>query len=151
MPTQPEDSFPESPSEIKLAWRERKIRGMILDYALGNAILGLIPIPRLYTLKFLIAVIFIIKMIRNIAAKRGFPKGQDVLAIAGYIFGWLGAFAMTLMAWLTMIAIGVYVPYVNGFALAAALFTLTWVVGQATNHFYLFQSFMGDRTKHTHD
>ncbi|WP_202895720.1 hypothetical protein [Iningainema tapete] len=133
-------------TEISLVIRLRKIRHMILDYALGNAILGLIPIPRLFTLKLLVAAIFIIKMIRNIGAKWDFPKAKDALAIAGNIFGWIGAFAIALMAWLTMITIGVFIPYVGGFALAAALFTLTWVLGQVTNQFY-FQSLIGIYTK----
>lgn len=149
MPIQPEDSAPENLTtqseenfnEVNLVKRELKIRGMIFDYALGNAILGLIPIPRLYTLKFLVAAVFIIKMLRDLRAKRGFPKGLDVLAIAGYIFSCIGAFAIALMAWLTMIAIGVFVPYAKGFAMAAALFTLTWALGQA------FQSLIGINTQ----
>jgi len=121
---------------LKPARTEREVRALVLDYALGVSILGLIPIPGLLTLKLLIAAGLILKMSRDVRAKWGFLKGQDMLAIAGNLFGGLGAFAMAFMAWVTMFCIGLFVPYVGSFALAASLFTLTWGLGQATSQFY---------------
>lgn len=116
--------------------RERRVRDLILDYALGASILGLIPIPRLFTLKLLVAFGLIIKMIWDIGKQWRWRKGQDLLAIAGVFFGSLGALAMAFTAWLTFVGVGVFVPYVKGLALAAGLFTLIWASGQAINQFY---------------
>ena len=116
--------------------QERESRNLVLDYALGVSILGLIPIPGLLTLKLLLATGSIVKMSWDIGAKWQFAKGQDILAIAGHLFGLLGAFAMAFMAWLSLLIIGLFVPYVSSFKIAAALFTLTWMLGQTTNQFY---------------
>jgi hypothetical protein len=43
---------------------------------------------------------------------------------------------MALVAWLTLLTIGLFVPYVSSFKLAGALFTLTWMIGQSINQFY---------------
>ncbi|MBV8884756.1 MAG: hypothetical protein JO235_12280 [Chroococcidiopsidaceae cyanobacterium CP_BM_RX_35] len=115
---------------------EREVRALILDYALGVSILGLIPIRGTLTLKLLIAAGLLLKMMRAVGAKWSFPKGQDVLAIFGNLFGGFGAFAMAFMAWLTMFSVGLFVPYVGSLAVAASLFTLTWGLGQATSQFY---------------
>ncbi|HAC66088.1 MAG TPA: hypothetical protein DCF68_21780 [Cyanothece sp. UBA12306] len=111
-------------------------RNLALDYALGSAILGLIPISNLFSLKLLIVMALIIKMCWDIGQKWKFAKGQDILARMGFLFGWLGAFAMAFMAWLTFVGMGLFIPYISSFKLAAALFTLTWMLGQATNQYY---------------
>jgi uncharacterized protein (DUF697 family) len=116
--------------------QERQVRDLILDYALGTSILGLIPIPRLFTLKLVLAFGLVIKMIWDISKLWRFHRGQDLLAIAGVFFGSLGALAMAFTAWLTFLGLGVFVPYLKGLALAAAFFTLPWGIGQAVNQFY---------------
>ena len=116
--------------------QERASRALAFDYALGVSILGLIPIPGMLTVKLVVAVGLIVKMLWDISVKWQFARGQDILALAGYLFGFLGALAMAFMAWLTLLAIGLFIPYVGSFKIAAALFTLTWVLGQNTNQFY---------------
>jgi hypothetical protein len=118
------------------AHRERESRSLVFDYALGVSILGLIPISGIISLKLLIAILLIVKMNWDISVKWKFVKGQDILAIAGYLFGLIGALAMGFMAWLTVLAIGLFIPYVGSLKIAAALFTLTWTIGQATNQFF---------------
>ena len=131
---------PGSPAPVvrprSLARPERRVRNLILDYALGTSILGLIPIPRLFTLKLLLALGLSLKMIWDIGQLWRFRPGQDWLAKAGVFFGILGALAMAFTAWLTVFGLGVFVPYLKGLALAAALFTLPWGIGQAVNQFY---------------
>ena len=114
----------------------RRVRDLILDYALGIAILGLLPIPRFFTFKLLLAFGLIIKMSWDIGKAWHFRPGQDILARVGVFFGSLGALAMSFMAWLTFWGLGVFVPYLQGLALAAALFTLSWGLGQVVNQFY---------------
>lgn len=116
--------------------KEREIRNLVLDYAIGVSLLGLIPVRGWLMVKLLVAAGLILKMMRDVGARWGFPGGQDPLALAGNIFGGLGAFAIALMAWATLLTLGLFVPYVGRFAIAAALFTLTWTLGQVTNQFY---------------
>ena len=123
----------ETPNYVR---QERESRNLVFDYALGVSILGLIPISGRLTLKLLVAIGLLGKMLWALAVKWQFPKGQDILAVAGYLFGFLGALAMAFMAWLTLLAIGLFIPYVSSFKMAAALFTLTWMLGQNTNQFY---------------
>ncbi len=120
----------------KILQKGKRSRQLVLDYALGTSILGLIPIGGILTLKFLVAIALVLKMMWDLGAIWQFPDGQDGLAIAGYVAGWIGGVTMALMAWFTLFAIGIYVPYLKGFAVAAAFFTLVWIVGQATHHFY---------------
>jgi hypothetical protein len=137
-PVNPDSNRP-SPAAalpLKTSRKERQVRNLILDYALGISILGLIPIPRLFTLKLVVASSFIFKMTWDIGKMWRFRKGQDLLAIAGVLFGNLGALAMAAAAWLTFFGIGVFLPYLKGLAFAAALFTLSWAVGQAVSQFY---------------
>ncbi len=123
----------ETPNYLR---QERASRVLAFDYALGISLLGLIPIPGLLTVKLRVAGGLLVKMLWDISVKWQFARGQDILAIAGYLFGFLGALAMAFMAWLTFFSIGLFVPYIGSFRIAAALFTLTWVLGQNTNQFY---------------
>ncbi|MBW4475001.1 MAG: hypothetical protein KME45_32165 [Stenomitos rutilans HA7619-LM2] len=114
----------------------RRVRDVIFDYALGAAVIGLIPTQRLLLLQLLAVLILIVKMRRHIRSLWGFPKGHDLLAFVGSWFGSLGSLAIALMAWLTVLVIGVYVPYVDSLAHGAAFATLTWAEGQVTSQFY---------------
>lgn len=138
----PNDPMPPSPPPATVGMlrsalqQKRQARDLILDYALGTSILGLIPIPRLFTLKLVLTLGLVIKMIWDISKLWRFQRGQDLLAIVGVFFGSLGALAMAFMAWLTFFGLGIFVPYLKGLALAAAWFTLPWGIGQAVNQFY---------------
>jgi len=116
--------------------REREVRDLILDYAIGISILGFNPIPGLNAVTTLAAYVLVLKMVRSIGAKWGYPKGQDVLAIIGNLFGGLGAFAAGLTTWLAVSLVGMFVPIVGSAANASFLFTVTWAMGQATNRYY---------------
>jgi len=115
----------------------RQVRNLIFDYALGAAVIGLIPISGLLLLQLVGLIGLILKMRRDIGALWGFPRGHDILAFVGNWFGSLGALGIALMAWLTMLAIGVFVPHLDSLARAAAFTTLTWAEGQVTNQFYM--------------
>ena len=114
----------------------RDIRNLILDYALGVSLLGLVPADNSLTIKLIIAGAINIKMMWDVGKRWGFIKGQDILAVVGNFFGALGSIALGVMAWLTFFGVGLFVPYVGGFKIAAALFTTTWMIGQATHQFY---------------
>ncbi|MDJ0691369.1 MAG: hypothetical protein QNJ41_23035 [Xenococcaceae cyanobacterium MO_188.B32] len=115
----------------------KEVRDLILDYAIGIAILGFNPFPGINLVTNTIACGLILKMISDIGAKYGYPKGQDAIAIIGSIFGGFGAFLAALTSWATISFLGLYIPVMGEFAAASFLFTLTWAIGQATNQFYL--------------
>ncbi|WP_017301508.1 hypothetical protein [Nodosilinea nodulosa] len=124
-----------------LIGRESDVRRLIFDYALGSAIVGLIPLRGGGTLelKFLVVLGLILKMIWDIRNLWGRPQGQDILAIVGNLFGFLAAVIGGFLAWATLIGIGVVVPYAGAFSRAAGFATATWIAGQSTNQFYTSQ------------
>lgn len=114
----------------------RAMRGVIFEYALISALIGLNPFPNLFSLSLVLVGLVTFKLMRDIGSQWGYPKGQDILAIAGNLFGGIGALVMAFLAWMTLILIGIYLPVVKVFALSAAFFSFTWVTGQATTQYY---------------
>lgn len=124
----------------RLVNHSHRARELVLDYAIGAAMIGLIPIPGVWLMQLLMIATLLIKMMRDVGAHWGFPKGRDVFALLGNLLGGIGALAIALMAWFTVFVIGLIVPLIRGLALAASLFALTWTLGQMTNHFYMSSS-----------
>ncbi|PSN19636.1 hypothetical protein C7271_06300 [filamentous cyanobacterium CCP5] len=124
-----------------LIGREGEVRRLIFDYALGAAIVGLIPITGGGSLevKLLIVLGLVLKMSWDIRNLWGKPRGQDMLAMIGTGLGFLGALLAGCLAWATVIGLGVVIPYVGALATAAGLATATWIAGQATHQFYTSQ------------
>lgn len=125
----------------------KEIRDLIIDYAIGAAILGLNPLPGTLTVTLLAASVLLLKMMRDIGSRWGYPKGQDLLAIGGNFFGGFGSFWIAFMAWISMYVTGLFVPFVGSFAVALSLFALTWRIGQAT-HLYYVSGFQNSRFSH---
>ncbi|TVQ13863.1 MAG: hypothetical protein EA368_01665 [Leptolyngbya sp. DLM2.Bin27] len=121
-----------------LILREGQVRRLILDYALGAAIVGLIPLRGGGSLeiKLLVVLGLILKMAWDIRNLWGRPHGQDWLAVAGNLLGFGAAVTGGLLAWASLIGLGVVVPYVSAFAKAAGFATATWIAGQSTSQFY---------------
>lgn len=124
----------------RLINHSRQVRSLIFDYAIGAAIIGLIPIPHLLIFKLLGVAALILKMLRDIGSHWGFPKGVDGFAILGNLFGFVGALAIAFMAWLTVFGLGILYPSIRVLSLAAAISTLTWTLGQITNQYYMSSS-----------
>ncbi len=118
--------------------REGQVRRLILDYALGAAIVGLIPLRGGGSLevKLLLVLGLILKMVWDIRNLWGRPQGQDVLAVVGNLFGFVAAVIMGLLSWASLIGLGGVVPYMGAFAKAVGFATATWIAGQSTNQFY---------------
>ncbi len=123
---------------VAMIYREGQVRRLILDYSMATAIVGLIPLRGGGTLevKFLVVLGLILKMIWDIRNLWGKPEGQDLLALVGNFFGFVGAVLAGFLAWGTLIALGVILPYAGAFAVAAGFATATWIAGQSTNQFY---------------
>ena len=124
-------------SSSSLAQRYRAIQSMVVDYALGVAIIALNPFQSWLLVSLGIVGIIILKMMWDIRRKWHSPGGHHFLALASYLFNLLGALTMGFMALLTLIFIGVAFPVMTRFTLSAALMTVTWIVGAVTNQFFL--------------
>jgi len=119
-----------------LVTHSEKMRDRILDYALGAAILALIPAP-LPLLRPLLLVILLFWMRRDIKRHWGAPRRKDLLALAGFSFGALGAVLLGGLAGSTLLLISLRLVALRPLALAIAYFTLIWSLGQITNQYYL--------------
>ena len=108
-------------ASITSSWisqRYRTIQSMVVDYALGVAIIALNPFRSLLVLTLCVAGALILKMMWDIRHKWHFAGRHSVLAIASYLFNLLGALTMGFMALLTLIFIGVVFPVMPRFGLA---------------------------------
>jgi len=124
----------------RLINHSRQIRSLILDYALGAAIIGVIPLPQLLTIQLLAVLALIFIMLRDIGSRWGFPRGVDGLALVGNLFGFMGACAIAFMAWLSFFGLGLIAPPLRTLTLAAAFASFTWAIGQITNQYYMSSS-----------
>jgi len=114
-----------------------KARNLILDYALGAAIIALLPIPNIGIWQAISLVLLNILLVIGIARLWQFQKGSDLLARIGIVFGIAGAILMGVLVWLLVVAVGAVVPLVGTLAPEMAAFCYLWGVGQAVNHFYV--------------
>lgn len=116
----------------------KRVRNSILDYALGAAILGLIPVygPWIPEIRFILLTILNFKMIVNIGRFWGYHKHQDILVIVGCILSLIASFALAILTWLTVFAIGLFIPYADSLARALAYGILTWSIGHAVSRYY---------------
>lgn len=110
---------------------------LVLDYALGAAILGLNPFPNLFIVTLLMVGVLLFKMRCDLAKLWGLRRRRGFWLIADSLLGLVGALSMALMAWLTLIAASAFIPLVHRFAISSAFFTLVWMSGFAVNHSYL--------------
>jgi hypothetical protein len=120
--------------------RTRRVNRLTLDYAIGAAIVALLPFEGTFFLeiKLLITAGLIWKMMRDIGRIWGRPRSRQTLAIAFKLLRTIVAISAALMAWLTLVCIGLlFFPPIRTFALAAALFTLTWALGRTSNQFHV--------------
>jgi hypothetical protein len=114
-----------------------KARNLILDYALGAAIVALLPIPNIGIWQAIALVLLNILLVIGIARLWQFQKGGDFLARVGVLFGIAGAVLMGLLVWLLTVALGAVVPLVGALAPGMGAFCYFWGMGQAVNHFYV--------------
>lgn len=130
--------------------RYRAVYDLVLDYALGSAIIGLNPLPNLLILTLILTSLLLLKMrhdiqkIWNVPPRKGFWASTDIL------LGVIGALSIAFMAWLTLIIVSAFIPLVHRFAVSASLFALVWMVGFVINHSYLgaYAAQVGEEANH---
>lgn len=123
----------------------RQVRNLILDYALGAAILVLLPIPHLMIVKAIALGVLHYRIIRDVGRLWGVQSRSDFLARLGSIFGVAGALFLALVGWVGMVALGALVPHVEALAAGVAAFAYFWGIGQTVHHFYL-SGFRGNQS-----
>ncbi len=114
-----------------------KARNLILDYALGAAIVALLPIPGIEWLKAIALLGLNLFLVIGIARLWRFQKGGDLLARIGILFGIAGAIGVGLLGWLLLVIGGVMVPMLGSLAPGMAAFCYFWGFGQTVHHFYI--------------
>ena len=116
----------------------QRVRNSIFDYALGAAILGLIPaygrwIPEI---RVILLALLNLKMLVNIGGFWGYHQGQGSLAIFGCILAIIGAFALGILSWFTVFIAGLFIPFLDSLARAVGYSIFTWNVGKAVSQYY---------------
>lgn len=122
----------------------RKVRSCILDYALGAAVLGLIPVYGRWipAIRLTLLVILNLKMIFNVGRFWGYHRRQGFLATVGCILAIVGSLALAIMVWLAVLAVGLFVPLIDSLARAAAYGVLTWSIGRTVSQYFYSPQFL---------
>ena len=114
-----------------------KVRNLILDYALGAAIVALMPLPQLNGLKAIALLGLNLFLVRGIARLWNFKRGGDLLARMGILFGITGAIGVRILGWLLLVPLSIVVPVFRSLTPGMAAFCYFWGFGQVVHHFYL--------------
>ena len=116
----------------------QRVRNCIFDYALGAAILGLIPVYGRWIPAIRVGLLALLnlKMIVNIGGFWGYHRGQGSLAIFGCVLAIVGAFALGILSWFAVFIAGLFVPFLDSLARAVGYSIFTWNVGKAVSQYY---------------
>ncbi len=117
---------------------ERKVRSMIIDYALLALILGVIPVYGSWVPAVRIAcLIFInVRMVLAVGRFWGHHKGHFVMTNITLILAILRSFFLAILIWAVVVMIGLIIPFVDSLARAIAYSFLTMSIGSSLSHYY---------------
>jgi hypothetical protein len=135
MPCHVPVSVPGNSGDVGLARRHQVVQEMVVDYSIGLAFLGLFD--AWLTAVLCLAVVLLFKMLWDIARFWRFVLPLNPITIVGEVLNILGACAIALLAWSTLVVLGVFLPLVDRYALAAALMSGCWTLGASANQFFL--------------
>ena len=119
----------------RIVGRYEAVQGMVVDYALGLAILGLFR--EFLTQVLVITVLLVAKMVWDIARLWRFAISFNPIAVLGQMVLTVGACAIALLAWCSLELLGAIVPGIESFALSAGLMSGAWTLGAAFNTFFM--------------
>ena len=116
----------------------RKVRASTLDYALGSAILGVIPVYGRWIplLRVTLLIVLIVKMVGNISHFWGDRRGQGIGEILSCILGVVASIALASIAWLGILLLSLWIPFIDILARAIAYGILTFNIGRTMSHYY---------------
>ena len=115
----------------------QRVTNSIFDYALGAAILGLIPVYGRWIpeIRITLLILLNIKMVINIGGFWGYHR-QGNLAIIGCLIAIIGSFIIGIITWLAVFITGLFIPFLDSLARAFGYAVFTWNVGRAVSRYY---------------
>ena len=119
---------------LGLARRYRNCRALAVDYSLAMGILGLYQV--FLTPVLCMAVVLLFKMLWDIAGRWQFAITWNPLMVSAELLNMVGACLLAVLAWLTFVILGTFVPLADHFALPVALMAGTWFLGTAAADFF---------------
>lgn len=119
----------------RIVGRYEVVQGMVVDYSLGLAILGLFQ--DFLTPVLVITVLLVAKMVWDIARLWRFAISLNPIAVLGQTAHTVGAGATALLAWCSLELLGAIVPGIESVALSAALMSGAWTLGASFNMFFM--------------
>ena len=116
----------------------KKVKSTILDYALGAAILGVIPVYGRWIplLRIILLIVLILKMVKNISRLWGDRRSQGIGEILGCVLGILASVTLASMAWLGILLLSLLIPFIDILARAIAYGILTFNIGRTMSDYY---------------
>ena len=147
MPPATPESSSWTPDAAGLARRYHCAQGMVVDYAIGLAIVGMFP--SFLTTVLVIAVLLQVKLLWDLARHWQFTFPRNPITLIGGYLNALGALGVALLAWAMVILLGAWIPLIDHYALSAALMSGSWTLGAAANQFFL-NGFLGRLHRQEH-
>ena len=116
----------------------RKVKNAIIDYALGAAILGAIPVYGRWIplLRVALLIVLILKMVKDIRRFWGDRQDRRVRAVFSCILGIIGSVALALIAWLGVLLLSLLIPFIDVLARAIAYGVLTFNIGLTMSRYH---------------
>lgn len=116
----------------------QKVKRMIFDYALGAAILGVMPIYGRWIplLRVILLIGLNLKMTKDIAQFWGYHQRQSWEEKIGCALGLLSSLVLGFMSWLGVLLLAIWIPFVDILARAIAYGVLTINIGRTVSHYY---------------
>ena len=116
----------------------KKVKSSIVDYALGAAIVGIVPVYGRWIplLRIILLILLILKMVRNISRFWGDRRERRLGEIVSCVLGIIGSVALASIAWLGVLLLSLLIPFIDILARAIAYGVLTFNIGLTVSHYY---------------
>ena len=117
---------------------ERKVRSMIIDYALVALILGVIPVYGSWipTVRVSCLIFINVRMVLAVGRFWGHHKGHFVMTNITLILAILRSFCLAILIWAVIVIVGLFIPFADSLARAIAYGFLTMSIGNSLSHYY---------------
>ena len=115
-----------------------QVKKTIVDYGLGAAILGVLPLYGSWIppIRIILLIALNLKMASNIARSWGYHRGQSWAEIISCIFGLISSVILALIAWLGVLLLAIWIPFIDILARSVAYGILTVNIGRTISHYY---------------
>ena len=117
---------------------ERRVRSMIVDFALGALILGVIPIYGTWVPIVRVSCLILVNLIMVWRVGRfwGHYKSHFVMTNITLILAIFRSLILAVLIWVVIVLLGLFVPFADSLARAIAYGFLTMSIGNSLSHYY---------------